>query len=60
MLTEFAQVPTSKALDERIKAVFENSTRMNVPKNDVHIKRHLRRKGRNRLLNEDADGFNIN
>jgi uncharacterized hydantoinase/oxoprolinase family protein len=43
MLTEFAQVPTSKALDELSKAVFENSTRMNVPKNDVDIERHLRR-----------------
>ena len=31
MRTEFAQVPTSKALDERSKAVLRNSTRMNVP-----------------------------
>jgi hypothetical protein len=31
--------------------------RMNVPKNDVRIERHLRNKGRNSLQNE-GDGFN--
>jgi hypothetical protein len=32
---------------------------MKVPKNDVRIKRHRRRKGRNSLQNEGANAFNI-
>jgi hypothetical protein len=31
---------------------------MNVPKNDVRVERHLRRKGKNSLQNEGADDFN--
>jgi hypothetical protein len=60
MLTEFAQVATSKALDERDKAAFRNSITKNVPKNDVRIERHLRSGRENGLPNEGADGFNNN
>jgi hypothetical protein len=42
-----------------VRPRFENSTRINVPKNDVLIERHFRSEGRSGLQSEGADGFNI-